>query len=165
MDGVGGVRLPADLLFRMVRRLVMVVAMEEMEVRRERDLEVGYTEVGVEVRVVYVELAVKGLTGCVGTIGRAVVDTVEREKSVRRVAVIMAGVRQSGSGRMSIVLLLAVVSGIELCDRNVVVLAPMLSVFQGGVPAVWQQRGYETPSVSRTSTGARVTDINVCSIA
>ena len=165
MDGVGGERLPADLLFRIVRRLVMVVAMEEMEVRRERDLEAGYMEVGVEVRVVYAELTVKGLTGCIGTIGRADVDTVEREKIVRRVALIMAGVRQSGSGRMSIVLLLAVLSRAEIVVCKLVVLAPMNSVFQGGVPAVWQQRGYETPSVSRTSIGARVTEINVCNIA
>ena len=38
-------------------------------------------------------------------------------------------------------------------------------VSQGGVPAVWQHNGYDTPSVSLTSFGARVTEMRTCRIA
>ena len=63
VDGVGGGRSPKDLLFRGVCRVVIAVAMEEMEVFRERDFESDFIVFGVQVRVVYVELAVRGLTG------------------------------------------------------------------------------------------------------
>ena len=95
--------------------------------------------------------------------GRAEEDVVDKEKSVRRVALMIAGVRQSVSGRSSKVLVFAVLTVVEAnaCKVKLLLLASTPSVFQGGVPAVWQQRGYETPSVSRTSIGARVTEIRV----
>ena len=38
-------------------------------------------------------------------------------------------------------------------------------ICHGGVPPIWQQRAYMTPSVSLTSGGARVTEMSVCRIA
>ena len=38
--------------------------------------------------------------------------------------------------------------------------SPLLYVGHGGVPAIWQQSGYVTPSVSRTSLGTLVTEIS-----